>query len=197
MGVQPVHPSTKQELRNIYREKRANLSTGEFRQLNDRLMVQVKALEVHREWTVHLFLPIEGSNEPDMYAVAAWLRGQYPGIRLVIPKTERGSHRLSHIVWDADTTLEANHWGIPEPVTGTMVLPQEIDAVFVPLLVVDEQGHRVGYGKGFYDRFLAACRPDTRKIGVSLFEPVKAIADVSPLDVALDMCITPRQILSF
>ncbi len=173
------------------------LSPGKFQQLNDRLMVQMEALEVQPDWSVHLFLPIAGNKEPDTYAIAARLRERYPGLRLVLPKTERGNHRMSHLVWDAGTTLVPNHWGIPEPARGTTVLPQEIDAVFLPLLVFDRRGNRIGYGKGFYDRFLAECRPTTLKIGLSLFEAVEAISDVSPHDVAMDRCVTPTRIWEF
>jgi len=192
-----MHPSTKPELRKIYREKRIGLSDEQFRQLNDQLMMQVEALEMQPRWTVHLFLPIAGNQEPNTYAIAEWLRKQYPDIRLVLPKTERGSNRMNHVVWDAKTTLEPNDWGIPEPVAGTTVLPQDIDAVFLPLLIFDEQGNRIGYGKGFYDRFLTECRPATRKIGISLFEAVKVITDVSAHDVAMDLCVTPTRIWSF
>lgn len=152
---------------------------------------------MHPRWTVHLFLPIAGNQEPNTYAIAEWLRKQYPDIRLVLPKTERGSYRMNHVAWDANTALVPNAWGIPEPAAGTVVLPQEIDAVFLPLLIFDEQGNRIGYGKGFYDRFLTECRPATRKIGISLFEAVKVITDVSAHDVAMDLCVTPTRIWSF
>ena len=165
--------------------------------MNGQLLQHLGALGVQPHWTVHLFLPIAGNREPDMYAVADWLRKQFPSIRLVLPKTERGSDGLSHIVWDGDTTFTPNDWGIPEPDTGTDIHPVDIDAVFVPLLVFDKRGHRVGYGKGFYDRFLAECRPATRKIGVSLFEAVEPISDVTAHDVALDACITPTRIWLF
>ncbi|HWK99163.1 MAG TPA: 5-formyltetrahydrofolate cyclo-ligase [Parapedobacter sp.] len=192
-----MHLLIKQELRKIYREKRIGLSDEQFKRLNDQLIAQVEALEMHPRWTVHLFLPIVGNREPDTYAIAEWIREQYPDIRLVLPKTERGNYRMSHLAWDAKTTLVPNDWGIPEPAAGTVVLPQEIDAVFLPLLIFDERGNRIGYGRGFYDRFLAECRPATRKIGISLFEAVKAITDVSAHDVAMDLCVTPTRIWSF
>ena len=69
--------------------------------------------------------------------------------------------------------------------------------VLVPLLACDRAGHRVGYGKGFYDRFLAACRPDCRKIGLSYFRPVEAIVDVYDGDVRLDRVITPDGVIQF
>ena len=69
--------------------------------------------------------------------------------------------------------------------------------VLVPLLGFDERGHRVGYGKGFYDRFLAECNPKIQKIGLSLFEPVAQIDDTSDFDIPLDACITPNRIWYF
>lgn len=161
------------------------------------MIARVKTLELHPQWTIHLFLPIAGNHEPDTYAIADWLRQQYPYIRLVLSKTVRGDNSMTHYVWEADTTLALNHWGIPEPDSGTAVPPTEIDAVFVPLLAFDKYGNRVGYGKGFYDRFLAECPTTTLKIGISLFDAVEEISDVSPYDIPLDKCITPARIWAF
>jgi len=73
----------------------------------------------------------------------------------------------------------------------------EIDMVLVPLLCFDRQGHRVGYNKGFYDKFLKRCRPDCLKIGLGYFPPEAAIDDISSFDVKLDHCITPESIFDF
>ncbi|MEC3878037.1 5-formyltetrahydrofolate cyclo-ligase [Parapedobacter sp. 10938] len=192
-----MDPSTKQALRKRYREKRMGLSPEEFQRLNDGLILQAEVLDLEHLRTVHLFLPITGNNEPDTYAITGRLRQRYPNMRIVLPKTEPGTREMKHFVWDANTALVPNHWGIPEPVTGTAVRPHEIDAVFLPLLVFDQQGHRIGYGKGFYDRFLAECRPAAQKIGLSLFEGVKSISDISSHDVAMDLCVTPTRIWTF
>jgi 5-formyltetrahydrofolate cyclo-ligase len=69
--------------------------------------------------------------------------------------------------------------------------------VIVPLLAVDNNGHRVGYGKGFYDRFLAECRIRCLRIGISLFDPVEIIEDMDDLDIALTHCLTPSMLLKF
>ena len=67
----------------------------------------------------------------------------------------------------------------------------------MPLLAFDKQGHRVGYGKGFYDVFLNKCKPETIKIGLSFYEAEDAIDDVFENDVKLDYCITPKTIYTF
>jgi 5-formyltetrahydrofolate cyclo-ligase len=98
---------------------------------------------------------------------------------------------------DETTELVLSPWGIPEPAAGEPVAPEAIDWIVVPLLACDRRGYRVGYGKGFYDRYLARCRPDVRKVGLSAFDPVPDIADAGPLDVRLDYCVTPGQVWDF
>ena len=65
------------------------------------------------------------------------------------------------------------------------------------MLVCDSYGNRVGFGKGFYDRFLANCRSDVITIGLSFFEPIDHISDVEPWDYSLDYCITPEKTIQF
>jgi 5-formyltetrahydrofolate cyclo-ligase len=93
-------------------------------------------------------------------------------------------------------TLELNQWGIlePNPQSAIRYPLSEIDLVIVPLLGFDKQGNRVGYGKGFYDRFLARCRSNVIKVGVSFFDPIDGISDITPLDIRLDYCITPTRV---
>ena len=88
-------------------------------------------------------------------------------------------------------------WGIPEPVGGIVVKPTDFDIVLLPLLTFDLNGNRVGYGKGFYDRYLVNCRPDCLKIGISLFEPVDLIEEVESHDIPLDIAICPAKLYDF
>ena len=96
-----------------------------------------------------------------------------------------------------NTKIKKNEYNIPEPVDGIEVPSTKIDVVFVPLLAFDKKGHRVGYGKGFYDKFLSECKPDAIKIGLSFFEPEELITDVFESDVKLDYCVTPNSIHAF
>jgi 5-formyltetrahydrofolate cyclo-ligase len=90
-----------------------------------------------------------------------------------------------------------NKYEILEPIGDHSISPELIDLVFVPLLAVDLRGFRVGYGKGYYDRYLVRCRNNVIKIGFSFFEPIDAINDIGQFDVPLSYCITPSRLYEF
>ena len=147
---------------------------------------------------LHCFLSIANFNEIDTTPIFERLWREFPEVKTVVPRISSGGDgMLESVVYAADTPLFENSWGIFEPAHDELVLPTEIDIVLVPLLCFDCRGHRLGYGKGFYDRFLAECRPDCRKVGLSFFPPVDIIDDAGGHDVTLDMYITPDRIYTF
>ena len=76
-------------------------------------------------------------------------------------------------------------------------MPAEIDVVFIPLLCFDKKGNRVGYGGGYYDKFLTKTKSSCLKIGLSFFEPVDFIKGINMNDIPLDMCVTPEKLYNF
>ena len=104
---------------------------------------------------------------------------------------------MQAIAINDDTVYLTNKYGITEPKEGEIVSPAVLDLVFVPLLVADKQGYRVGYGKGFYDKFLSNTSTNTVLVGISYFEPIDAISDVNEFDIPLDLLITPNSIHEF
>jgi len=151
-------------------------------------------LPIWRSDYFHLFLPIAEKKEIDTTFVLSILQGKDKNI--VLPKMEDDGV-LKHYLLTDNTRLQKNKWNIPEPVDGIEVPTNKIDVVFIPLLAFDKYGNRVGYGKGYYDRFLAQCRSDVKKIGLSLFEAEEIITDFNEDDIALDYCVTPTKIYSF
>ena len=93
--------------------------------------------------------------------------------------------------------MQENRFGIPEPSYGNSCDILKIDYVFVPLLCFDAAGNRVGYGQGFYDKFLSSCRDNCIKIGLSHFDPINKIEDCNEMDIKLDFCITPNKTYAF
>jgi len=182
---------TKAELRKIYITKRNQLSQLAYDDLNQKLLLQFQQLDLSGINCIHLFLPIHKRKEPDTFLMRNWLTAHHPQITLVIPKANFADSTIQNFADDADLQLAINAFGIPEPVTGNEVDPLLIDLMLVPLLTFDKRGYRVGYGKGFYDRLMAQCRPDTRFIGLSFFEPVESIDDVDDWDRRIDFCLLP------
>ena len=186
-------PMTKAEIRKQYITKRKQLSQAEYNCLNQELLQQFQQLDLSAVKVIHLFLPIHERKEPDTFLIRQWLEANHPQITRVFPKADFAHHTMQNFADDESLELAVNAFGIPEPVVGNLTNPTQIDLVLVPLLAFDKQGYRVGYGKGFYDRFIAQCRADVRLVGLSFFEPVNYISDINPFDRKLNECLTPEQ----
>jgi len=104
--------------------------------------------------------------------------------------------QMESILLESQTTFVRNKWGIEEPELGVLVEPFEIDIILLPLITFDVYGHRLGYGGGYYDRYLPYCVNAT-KIGLSYFEPVSIIPETNKYDVKMNSCITPEKVFKF
>ncbi|GJH40691.1 5-formyltetrahydrofolate cyclo-ligase [Capnocytophaga sp. HP1101] len=186
---------TKKELRTLYKQKRSTLSAEErellSKQIAERLLHFPNFIWKHH--TYHIFLPIERLAEINTYYILKILRDKNK--QIAIPKMDNSTHSLTSILLTKDTQLIKNDWGIPEPKQGAIIAPEAIDVVFVPLLAYDKYGNRIGYGGGYYDRFLSNCRHETLKIGLSYFPPEDNFYSLrNTTDVSLDYTITPTEI---
>lgn len=188
---------TKQELRKIYLDKRKNLSATVCAQDSRQLFnLFFSYFDLSFVKVLHTYLPIEKNHEPDTWIMVDRIRREFPHVRLSIPRTNTDG-TIEHFYFEGLHQLQPNRWGIQEPKQGVPTPAEKIDVVIIPLLIVDKAGHRVGYGKGYYDRFLKTCRSDCKKIGLSFFEVVERIDDVDDQDVSLNACITPGGVLNF
>ena len=152
-------------MRTLYLEKRRALPNSEWEVLNTGLLTQLRQMDWPSASTAHIFLPIRKFGEPDTYRIVPVVNEAIGRpLRWAISRTDPKTGDLYHFVLDRNTPVRENNWGIPEPLGGYRVEEQEMDLVFVPLLAFDQLGHRVGYGKGYYDRFLGKCRPDALKM---------------------------------
>ncbi len=188
---------TKKELRKLYLEKRKALSEGDYAQRNMALYSHFFAsVDLSFVKILHIYLPIADNREADTWMIVDRVRREFPHVRIAIPKVGTGN-ALESIFYEGPQQLEKSSWGIPEPRQGVPSPEEKIDMIIVPLLALDKQGHRVGYGKGYYDRLLSKTRPDCQKVGFSLFGPVDRIDDVDAYDVALNSCVTPEGTMVF
>ena len=184
----------KSQIRTQYKELRKELS--EIEVMDKSLLIANRCLElpVWKEQIFHLFLTLEDQNEVDTALILTLLQGKDKEV--VVPKIADAEH-LQHFLLTDQTRFQKNALGISEPVSGIEIEASKIDVVFVPLLAFDNKGHRVGYGKGYYDRFLATCRPNCIKVGLSFFEKEQDSFIIESTDIPLDYCVTPEKIYPF
>ncbi len=185
----------KNELRKKYKELRLQLSDEEIEDKSIEIANKALELPIWDHQFYHLFLSITSQKEVNTEYLLQVLQGKDKNV--VIPKTDFKTGNLINYLLTDQTLIKTNRWNIPEPQEGIEISTEKLDVVFIPLLAFDKNGHRVGYGKGFYDRFLAGCRPDIVKIGVSFFGPVEEIKEVFASDIPLSYCITPEKIYEF
>lgn len=189
---------TKLELRKIYLAKRLAMTEAEYGQLNFQLYQNFfSTVDLSFIRVLHTFLPIHSKKEVDTWLIIDRIRREFPYVRISIPRVNHQKGVLENFFFEGLHQLSTNEWGIQEPRQGFPTEPEKIDMVLVPLLAFDQSGNRVGYGKGYYDKFLINCRPDCKKTGLSLFTAEEEIEDVSDSDIRLNQCITPANVFQF
>jgi 5-formyltetrahydrofolate cyclo-ligase len=187
----------KKEARKIFIKKRDELSYADKLKLDDLILIQFQTIDLPFLEYVLSFYPIDERTEINSILLTDYLHFRNPTLQICYPKTNISDNSMKAIACHADSIFEANEFNIPEPKDNEEVAPGKLDLVIVPLLTFDEQGTRVGYGKGYFDRYLKRCREDCIKIGVSYFAPVDRIEDSDQFDVPLDFCITPERAYVF
>jgi len=185
----------KKELRKIYKARRKDLSENQIEDLSLAISNQLLKLPIWNYTFYHIFLAIEEQKEVNTDYILNILSGKDKNI--LISKSDFETGDMMHFLLTDNTVIKKNSYNIPEPVDGIEISNDKIEVVFIPLLAFDKLGNRVGYGKGFYDRFLTNCNPKTIKIGFSFFEAEAEISDVFESDVRLDYCVTPEEVYKF
>lgn len=185
----------KKALRKQYKDLRSQFTEEEVEEKSLAISNQLLNLTIWDKSYYHLFLPIINQKEVNTEMILHVLFAKNKEV--VISKSDFNKMKLTHFLLTENTKLKENKYGIPEPENGLPVPENYIDVVFVPLLAFDKKGNRVGYGKGFYDRFLEQCKPETLKIGLSFFEAEISITDIDEEDIPLDYCVTPNKIYHF
>lgn len=186
----------KKEIRDTYKTKRKALSTSQLAKMDDLLLIQFQQLPIDIPSLIMTYAPLEEQREFNPQLITDYCYFKNPSQVLLYPVIGSDDEILSVVVND-NTTFVKNKYGIDEPADGLDIFPEEIDLVIVPLLAFDKSGYRVGYGKGYYDKFLKECRPDVIKIGFSYFAPINMIEDVNAFDVKLNYCVTPDTFYEF
>lgn len=191
---------TKKELRKLFKERRVALLPSETAAQSQAIArLFFASFSVADFQAIHCYLPIRRQNEVDTFPIIDTLQQEFPRTSIIVPRSLPETGEMEHYLWTPNIELLPNQWDIlePNPSTSLHFPVPKIDLVIIPLLAFDHQGNRIGYGKGFYDRFLAQCRSNVLKVGVSFFDPIPTITDADTFDVRLDYCITPTNVWRF
>jgi 5-formyltetrahydrofolate cyclo-ligase len=188
----------KSRLRQLALARRKNVSGRIFTLLNEAAQQEFMDFitSIQQPHVIMSFQPILERKEVQMSFIHEKLESL--GHELCFPRVEDENTMAAYHNLGGNNFV-ISPWGIqePDPQNSKYIPAHEIDLIVIPLLAFDSHGNRVGYGKGYYDRFLKDCRPDALKIGICLDEPVQRIDDVESHDIPLDLCITPTGIHLF
>lgn len=187
-----VRFSVKTELRKRMRAVRGAVPAASRAERSRAIVERLEALPSFRDArTVAAFVAMRGEVDVGPLLVLARAAGK----TVLLPRVddERGELDL-HVFAEGDP-LERSAFGVPEPrPDAAVVAPHDVDFVIVPGLVFDERGHRIGYGRGFYDRLLPRL-PRALTVGVAFdFQLVPEIPN-TPGDVPVALLVTDARVL--
>ena len=141
----------KQALRKQIREQKRAMTVEEIERASVRLGELFAASELYRNAkTIYGYLPYN----QEVRTVPMLQRALQEGKRIAVPKIF--GDEMKFIYLEDFTRVEKGYAGIPEPIDDGPVADDKTALVLMPGLAFDKAGHRIGYGGGFYDKFLAA-----------------------------------------
>lgn len=187
----------KKEIRQQFKKLRSEIPSKEKLRLDDLLLFQFQQLNCNSIQSLLTYWPMANTNEPNTHLFSSYLRHTILGLQIAYPLSNFEANEMKAVLIDEQTVYTTTAIGITEPKFGDVLQPENIEVVFVPLLTCDINGNRVGYGKGFYDKFLSKCNTNVIKIGFSYFDPIDKIDDTNSFDIPLTFCITPHRIYEF
>ena len=183
----------KKFLRKVYKDKISNTPIGQLQELSKGILDNLIHLSIWDKDIYHVYLSVESKHEVDTNDIISFMLNKNK--RVIVPKMS--NKNLIHFEVDQNTKFTTNKLGIREPISKVSFDTSLIEAIIVPLLVFDKNGHRVGYGGGYYDRFMSNIKNDVIKVGLSLFDPIDKISDINDNDIPLNFVVTPSRTYNF
>ena len=181
------------EARKKYLDLRKKLDNVQIISKSISISNNLQDLPIWEHNFYHIYLPIKEKNEVDTMPIINILNNKKK--KVLIPKSDFNNTTMKSFLLNDNTVLKKNNYGITEPINNEEFLGK-IDVIFIPLVAYDLIGNRVGYGKGFYDKFLRNQNNKILRVGLSFFNPEKRIK-IDEHDENLDFCVTPNRIFSF
>jgi len=192
---------TRKDIRAKLKQRRKQLAQEEWREKSQKVLENLKLYgDFARANAIHCYISSEKNREVDTWSILQWLIESEKKVFVPIVK---GKEMYSARV-EAGTKMVTGQFGLHEPLAPTLQNDVRFSVVIVPLLAIDEKGNRLGYGKGFYDRFLQRLEQKNiqpLKIGIAFdFQVLDAVPTLqlnNHADVPLDAVITEVRRINF
>lgn len=183
----------KKQLRENIRSKLALVSKNDF----DEQCVQIADhLFTTYEWKVAKTIAITISHSNEIKTSNIIERAWQEGKKVAIPKCNPKRNSMTFRYFGEYSQLEKVYFGLLEPIVEktTVANADEIDLIIVPGLVFDERGYRIGYGGGYYDRYLQSYKGST----ASLLLPLQMYHSIptDEYDIPVQLLILPNGVHS-
>src|SRR5215471_19735212 len=180
----------KSTVRKEFLQRRMDILEEDLQQQTALIAFHFRQLSLPTVKYLLSYYPVASRREFDVSVCVELLKERNPPMRVTWPRIHIDMLDMEAGLVEKDGLFIKNRFSILEPISGAVVPVDLLDVIFVPLVAFDTRGFRVGYGKGYYDRYLSRCRPDTVKVGFSFFEAIDYIEDIEEFDVPLSFCIT-------
>ena len=183
---------TKAQLRELCLARRAALTTAERRQMSALIAEYVCAMPAFQDsQTVMLYMALP----QEVQTAAILVESRHQGKRVTIPVIKPCGLVAADLP-AGQLQFQPGPFGIPEPAVSTVaIFPEEIDCVMVPGVAFDRRGMRLGFGKGYYDRFLCQLPPTTHVCGLAFSLQIVEHIPNMPHDVPMQSLATERGVL--
>lgn len=177
-------------MRQAMLARRLALTTDDRSQAAQLALLQAQQLLSGQE-RVMLYMPFRG--ELDTIPLIRWLLEQ--GGEVALPLTDKHSRALTPALVTSRESLQPAAYGILEPSLASceIVEPRSLQAVIVPGAAFDRKGYRIGYGGGYYDRFLPRLSPTCFTIGYGYDWQLVDAVPADPWDKQLKYVVTDQR----
>ncbi|MBR5323166.1 MAG: 5-formyltetrahydrofolate cyclo-ligase [Clostridia bacterium] len=184
----------KNEIRNTYKEKRKSISPEDRKTMDSAIAKKLLSLSSYRfADTILLYSPLKYEINTLEIATDALLKGK----KVAYPRCIEDNQMVYHYISSLNDLIPGMY-GIKEPSKDLPIFsPTDTEHVIcvLPAIVYDKRGYRIGYGKGYYDRFLSGFKG--AKAGLIYSEYILDSIPYGKFDLQSDFVITEKGVISF